>query len=223
MYSTPEGKQEMIDKLTQTKDEMLNTITNYTKIKDDIDVRTGQQLSDEQLEELTWLKSQISNWQDRASQLSNEVKPTIGTVLGSMAQLSDMYASIKAKEGRTHAELTDLYNSADDNERQLRKNISILETVRGLNDKTFAYLLSSDSKLVEGIKSVIESPLSGVDADDVQVFNEKIDDIVKLVNATNNYNAKLKEYLENPVKLQEDIISSTEKVAKKEAKKNLIT
>lgn len=219
MYSTPEGKQEMIDKLTQTKDEMLNTITNYTKIKDDIDVRTGQQLSDEQLEELTWLKSQISNWQDRASQLSNEVKPTIGTVLGSMAQLSDMYASIKAKEGRTHAELTDLYNSADDNERQLRKNISILETVRGLNDKTFAYLLSSDSKLVEGIKSVIESPLSGVDADDVQVFNEKIDDIVKLVNATNNYNAKLKEYLENPVKLQEDIISSTEKVAKKEAKK----
>lgn len=219
MYSTPEGKQEMIDKLTQTKDEMLNTITNYTKIKDDIDVRTGQQLSDEQLEELTWLKSQISNWQDRASQLSNEVKPTIGTVLGSMAQLSDMYASIKAKEGRTHAELTDLYNSADDNERQLRKNISILETVRGLNDKTFAYLLSSDSKLVEGIKSVIESPLSGVDADDVQVFNEKIDDIVKLVNATNNYNAKLKEYLENPVKLQEDIISSTEKVAKKEARK----
>lgn len=219
MYSTPEGKQEMIDKLTQTKDEMLNTITNYTKIKDDIDVRTGQQLSDEQLEELTWLKSQISNWQDRASQLSNEVKPTIGTVLGSMAQLSDMYASIKAKEGRTHAELTDLYNSADDNERQLRKNISILETVRGLNDKTFAYLLSSDSKLVEGIKSVIESPLSGVDADDVQVFNEKIDDIVKLVNATNNYNTKLKEYLENPVKLQEDIVSSTEKVAKKEAKK----
>lgn len=219
MYSTSEGRQEMIDKLTQTRDEMLNTITNYTKIKDDIDVRTGQQLSDEQLEELTWLKSQISNWQDRASQLSSEVKPTIGTVLGSMAQLSDMYASIKATEGRTHAELTDLYNSADDNERQLRKNISILETVRGLNDKTFAYLLSSDSKLVEGIKSVIESPLSGVDADDIQVFNEKIDDIVKLVNATNNYNTKLKEYLENPIKLQEDIVSSTEEVAKKEAKK----
>lgn len=219
MYSTPEGKQEMIDKLTQTKDEMLNTITNYTKIKDDIDVRTGQQLSDEQLEELTWLKSQISNWQDRASQLSNEVKPTIGTVLGSMAQLSDMYASIKAKEGRTHAELTDLYNSADKNERQIRKNMSILETVRGLDDKTFAYLLSSDPKLVEGIKSVIENPLSGVTADDAQAFNEKIDDIVKLVDATGKYNTKLKEYLENPAKLQEDIVSSTENIAKEEAKK----
>ena len=219
MYSTPEGKQEMIGKLTQTRDEMLNTITNYTKIKNDIDVRTGQQLSDEQLEELTWLKSQIGNWQDRANQLSSEVKPTIGTVLGSMSQLADMYNSIKTEEGKAHAGLSDLYNSADKNERQIRKNMSILETVRGLDDKTFAYLLSSDPKLVEGIKSVIENPLSGVTADDAQAFNEKIDDIVKLVDATGKYNTKLKEYLENPAKLQEDIVSSTENIAKEEAKK----
>ena len=219
MYSTPEGKQEMINKLTQTRDEMLNTITNYTKIKDDIDVRTGQQLSDEQLEELTWLKSQIGNWQDRANQLSSEVKPTIGTVLGSMSQLANMYNSIKYEEGKSHAGLTDLYNSADNNERQIRKNMSILETVRGLDDKTFAHLLSSDPKLVKGIKSVIESPLSGVAADDAQAFNEKIDDIVKLVDATGKYNTKLKEYLENPAKLQEDIVSSTENISKEESKK----
>lgn len=219
MYSTPEGKQEMIDKLTQTKDEMLNTITSYTKIKDDIDVRTGQQLNDEQLEELTWLKAQIGNWQDRANQLSSEIKPTIGTILGSMSQLANMYNSVKAEEGRAHAGLTDLYNSADKNERQIRKNMSILETVRNLDGKTFTYLLSKDPKLVEGIKSVVESPLSGVAADDAQVFNEKIDDIVKLVNATDNYNTKLKEYLENPTKLQEDIVSSTEEVAKKESKR----
>ena len=219
MYSTPNGKQEMINKLTQTKDEMLNTITNYTKIKDDIDVRTGQQLSDEQLEELTWLKSQISNWQDRANQLSSEVKPTIGKVLGSMSQLADMYNSVKYEEGKSHAGLTDLYNSADKNERQIRENMSILETVRGLDDKTFAHLLSRDSKLVNGIKAVIESPLSGVDADDIQTINNKIDDIVKLVNATGKYNTKLKEYLENPDKLQKDIVSSTESIAKEEAKK----
>ena len=219
MYGTPEGKQEMINKLTQTRDEMLNTITNYTKIKDDIDIRTGQQLSDEQLEELTWLKSQIGNWQDRANQLSSEVKPTIGTVLGSMSQLADMYNSIKYEEGKSHAGLTDLYNSADENERQIRKNMSILETVKGLDDRTFAHLLSSDPKVVKGIKSVIESPLSGVDADDIQTINSKIDDIVKLVNATGKYNTKLKEYLENPAKLQKDIVSSTESVAKEEAKK----
>ena len=217
MYSTPDGKQEMIDKLTKTKDEMLNTITNYTKIKDDIDVRTGQQLSDEQLEELTWLKSQIGNWQDRANQLSSEVKPTIGTVLGSMSQLAEMYNIVKTEEGKGHAGLSSLYNDADKNERQIRRSMSILETVRGLDDKTFTYLLASDPKLVKGIKSVIEDPISGVNADNIQTINDKIDDIVKLVNATGKYNTKLREYLENPVKLQRDIISSTETIATEEA------
>lgn len=217
MYSTPDGKQEMIDKLTKTKDEMLNTITNYTKIKDDIDVRTGQQLNDEQLEELTWLKSQIGNWQDRANQLSSEVKPTIGTVLGSMSQLAEMYNIVKTEEGKGHAGLSSLYNDADKNERQIRRSMSILETVRGLDDKTFAYLLASDPKLVKGIKFVIEDPISGVDADNIQTINDKIDDIVKLVNATGKYNTKLREYLENPIKLQRDIINSTETIATEEA------
>ena len=219
MYSTPEGRQEMIDKLTQTKDEMLNAITNYTKIKDDIDIRTGQQLSDEQLQELTWLKSQITNWQDRASQLSSEVKPTIDTVLGSMSQLANMYNAIKTEEGKNHAGLTDLYKNADNTERQLRKSMSVLETVRSLDDKTFAYLLSSDPKLVKGIKSVLNDPLSGVSADEIQTIESKIDDIVKLVGATDNFNTKLREYLENPGKLQEDMTSATEAVATEEVKK----
>lgn len=218
MYSTPEGKQEMINKLTQTKDEILNTITDYIKIKDDIDVRTGQQLSDEQLEELTWLKSQMGDWQNRANQLSNEIKPVIGKVLGSMSQLADMYNSIKNEEGKAHAGLTDLYNNADKNERQIRKNMSILEIIRGLDDEALSYLISSDPNLVEGIKSVIESPFSRVDADNIQTINNKIDDIVKLVNATRKYNTKLKEYLENPTKLHKDIINSTETIIKEETK-----
>lgn len=219
LYSTPNGKQEMIDKLTQTKDEMLSAITNYTKIKDDIDIRTGQQLNDEQLEELTWLKSQITNWQDRAEQLSGEVKPAIGTVLGSMSQLADMYESVKNEEGKKHTGLTSLYNSADKTEKQLRESISILNTVRSLDNKVFAQLLANDTELVNAIKSVIIDPVSGVSADDVQILSSKIDDIVKLVNATSNYNTKLKEYLENPNKLKEDIDASTEAIIKQETKK----
>lgn len=219
MYSTPEGKQEMVNKLTQTKDEMLSTIANYTKIKDDIDVRTGQQLSDEQLQELSWLKSQITNWQDRASQLSGEVKPTISTIIGSMSQLADMYHALRAEEGKNHAGLTDLYKSADITERKLSKSISTLDAVRSLDNKALAYLLSNDPKLVNGIKSVLNDPLSGVSADDAKTIESKIDDIVKLVEATNKFNVKLKEYLENPGKLQEDMTSVTEAVATEEVKK----
>ena len=223
MYSTPEGKQEMINKLTKTKDEILNTVNDYIKIKDDIDVRTGQQLNDEQLEELTWLKSQITNWQNRSEQLAGEVKPTIETLLGSMGQLADMYQMIKSREGKTHAGLTNLYNNADKLERQLRKNISVLESIKGLDNKTFAYLISNDSKLTSAIKSIINDSVSGVSSDDANSFSTKIDDIVKLVNATNNFNIKLKEYLENPNKLKEDIVESTNEVIKEETVKKANT
>lgn len=219
MFSTPEGKQKMIAKLTQTKNEMLSTITEYTKIRDDIDVRTGQRLDDTQLEELTWLKSQIGNWNDRAAQLSSEVKPTIETVLGSMSQLANMYNSIKNEEGMRHAGLSELYINADNGERQIRKNMSLLKTIQGLDNKILSYVLAKDPKLVKGIKSVIENPLSGIAADDAQVFSKKVDDIVKLVDATTKFNSKLKEYLSNPTKLQEDIVESTETIAKDEAKK----
>ena len=77
MYATPEGKQEMIEKLQQNHDEMTNTINNYLKIKDELDIKTGQQLSDDQLEELTWMKSQIGNWSERATAMSGEVKSAI--------------------------------------------------------------------------------------------------------------------------------------------------
>lgn len=211
-FGDESSKQNIINKLTQTKNDIFSTIDKYVKIKDEIDIRTGQQLSDEQLEELTWLKSQIGNWQDRATQLSSEVKPTIGTVLDSMSQLANMYNNIKVEEGASHPGLSDKYREADENEKKLRKNISILNTVRGLDDKTFAYLLSRDPKLVKDIKSVIENPFSGVEADEAQTVNTKIDDIVKLANGTELFNTKLKEYLENPSRLQEDLDSATEEV-----------
>lgn len=219
MYSTPEGKQEMIDKLTKTKDEMLKTITDYTKIKDEIDLRVGQQISDEQLEELTWLKSQIGNWQDRAKQLSSEIKPILGTMIGNWSQLEHAYSQIMAEEGQAHAGLSELYTRADEATGKIKKIISFLEVVRGLNDEAAAYLLANKPEIVEDIKSIIENPLSGITADEVQAFNEKINDIVKLTNATGKYNDKLKEYLENPGKLQEDMVSATENIVREEINK----
>ena len=217
--SNEKSKEEVIKKITKNKDDIFNTIKQYQTIKDNIDIRTGQQLSDEQLEELTWLKSQIGNWQDRANQLSSEVKSTIGTLIGSMSELADRYNFIKNEEGKAHDELSDIYKKANKNEIILRKNISALQFIRSLSDKVFAYTLSKDSKLIQGIKSAIEDPNNGIDADEVQIINNKIDDIVKLANATEKYNTKLKEYLENPTKLQEDIVSSTESIAKEETKK----
>lgn len=56
-FGTEESVKEMASKINKNKKDILDTIKEYQDIKDELILKTGQQLSDEQLEELTWMKS----------------------------------------------------------------------------------------------------------------------------------------------------------------------
>ena len=220
MYATPEGKQEMIEKLQQNHDEMTNTINNYLKIKDELDIKTGQQLSDDQLEELTWMKAQIGNWSERATAMSGEVKSAIGSVLGNLDSFLRFNEQIRDFEGQTHANLTDRYRQADENVRAIQGAINTLNLVRSQNDETLAHTLATNPKFVDGlIKEINEVDETVLSADEKEDITTKLNDIVKLGNASKTYNAKLKEYLENPQKQAEDHARADEQAAQQETKK----
>ena len=220
MYATPEGKQEMIEKLQQNHDEMTNTINNYLKIKDELDIKTGQQLSDDQLEELTWMKSQIGNWSERATAMSGEVKSAIGSVLGNLDSFLRFNEQIRDFEGTTHADLTDRYRQADENVRTIQGAMNTLSLVRSQDDKTLAYTLATNSKFVDGlVKEINEVDETVLSTDEKEDITTKLNDIVKLGNASKTYNAKLKEYLENPQKQAEDHARANEQAAQQETKK----
>ena len=220
MYATPEGKQEMIEKLQQNHDEMTNTINNYLKIKDELDIKTGQQLSDDQLEELTWMKSQIGNWSERATAMSGEVKSAISSVIGNLDSLLKFNQQVRDFEGQHHANLTDRYKQADKNVRIIEGAINTLNTVRSQDDKVMAYRLATNPKFVDGlIKEINEVDETVLSADEKKDIITKLNDIVKLGNASKTYNAKLKEYLENPQKQAEDHARADEQAAQQETKK----
>ena len=220
MYATPEGKQEMIEKLQQNHDEMTNTINNYLKIKDELDIKTGQQLSDDQLEELTWMKSQIGNWAERATSMSGEVKSAIGNVIGNLDSLLKFNQQVRDFEGQYSADLTDRYKQADKNVRVIEGAINTLNMVRGQDDKVLAYTLATNPKFVDGlIKEINEVDETVLSADEKEDITTKLNDIVKLGNASKTYNAKLKEYLENPQKQAEDHARADEQAARQEDKK----
>jgi len=220
MYATPEGKQEMITKLQQNHDEITNAINNYLKIKDEIDTKTGQQLSDDQLEELTWMKSQIGNWSERATAMSGEIKSTIGSVIGNLSSLLNFNQQIRDYEGQAHADLTDRYNQADKNVRTIQGAINTLDLVRNQNDETLAHTLATNPKFVDGlIKEINEVDDTVLNADEKEDITTKLNDIVKLGNASKTYNAKLKEYLENPQKQAEDHAKADEQAVQQESKR----
>lgn len=220
MYATPEGKQEMIEKLQQNHDEMTNTINNYLKIKDELDIKTGQQLSDDQLEELTWMKSQIGNWAERATAMSGEVKSAISNVIGNLDSLLRFNQQVRDFEGQHHTDLTDRYKQADKNVRIIEGAINTLNTVRSQDDKVMAYRLATNPEFVDSlIKEINEVDETVLSADEKEDIITKLNDIVKLGNASKTYNAKLKEYLENPQKQAEDHARADEQAAQQETKK----
>lgn len=220
MYATPEGKQEMIEKLQQNHDEMTNTINNYLKIKDELDIKTGQQLSDDQLEELTWMKSQTGNWAERATAMSGEVKSAIGNVIDNLNSFLRFNQLVRDFEGQSHADITERYLQVDKNVRAIEGAINTLNMVRGQDDKVLAHTLATNPKFVDGlIKEINEVDETVLSADEKEDITTKLNDIVKLGNASKTYNAKLKEYLENPQKQAEDHARADEQAAQQETKK----
>lgn len=220
VYATTEGRQKMVAKLTENKSTITNTINNYLKIKDDLDIKTGQQLSDEQLEELTWMKSQIGNWAERATTMSGEVKSAIGDVIGNLDSFLRFNQQVRDFEGQSNADITERYLQADKNVRATEGAVNTLNMVRGQDDKVLAHTLATNPKFVDGlIKEINEVDETVLSADEKEDITTKLNDIVKLGNASKTYNAKLKEYLENPQKQAEDHTKADEQAAQRETKK----
>lgn len=219
-FGTEEAMNEMASKINKNKKDILNTIKNYQDIKDELILKTGQQLSDDQLEELTWMKSQIGNWDERATAMSGEVKSVIGDVIGDLDSLLRFNQLVRDFEGQSHADLTDRYKQADENVRAIEGAINTLNMVRGQDDKVLAHTLATNPKFVDGlIKQINEVDETVLSADEKADITTKLNDIVKLGNASKTYNAKLKEYLESPQKQAEDHAKADEQAAQQETKK----
>jgi hypothetical protein len=219
-FGTKEAMNEMASKINKNKEDILNTIKEYQDIKDELILRTGQQLSDGQLEELTWMKSQIGNWAERATAMSGEVKSAISDVIGNLDSFLRFNQQVRDFEGQSHADLTDRYKQADKNVKAIEGAINTLNMVRGQDDKVLAHTLATNPKFVDGlIKEINEVDETVLSADEKADITTKLNDIVKLGNASKTYNAKLKEYLKNPQKQAEDHARADEQATLQETKK----
>lgn len=219
-FGNEESINDMASKINKNKEDILNTIKEYQDIKDELILKTGQQLSDDQLEELTWMKSQIGNWAERATSMSGEVKSAIGNVIGNLDSLLRFNQQVRDFEGQHNANLTDRYKQADKNVKTIEGAINTLNMVRGQNDSVLAHTLATNPKFVDGlIKELNEVDETVLSADEKKDITTKLNDIVKLGNASKTYNAKLKEYLENPQKQAEDHARADEQAAQQETKK----
>ena len=216
-FGTEQDKKDMIEKLTKSKDEMLGAIDGYVKTKNDIDERVGGIITDEQLEELTWMSSQLDNWAERAESIAGDVRGAIEPVVNSLMEAKKFHERRKealrvdgveedkqSKEYKEEAKAAKDYETAIDN----------LNLVKDSSNKGAVRALATSPKFTKTLRAMIDGFSEDIMPKDTRNdIIHKIDDIIKLGNASKTYEEKLQEYLTNPEKQVEDEITAEEEVA----------
>lgn len=217
-FGNNDSKQEMIESLTQDRDKIMDTINEYEKIRNELDNKSGYRFTDEQLDELTWMKSQLSNWSKRAGEMSGQVKKAIGSVIGRLDSQMRAAEAIRTHEGMAHADLSENYKRADKVIQQIDKAVKNLDFIRNLDDEAAAATLAKNPNILEGLKEQINKLDDGVmSADDKKDIIKKLDDLSRLGSASDIYQKKFAEYLLNPTKIDEDHAKVNEENTKKNA------
>lgn len=201
----PMGKENMIAELTKQRDEILGTIDEYVKTRNKLDSETSQRFTDEQLDELTWMQAQLGNWAKRAGEMSGQVKDVIGNVIGRLDSQMRAAEAIRTHEGMAHADLSENYKRADRVIQSITKAINNLNFIRSLDNETMAATLAKNPNILEGLKEQINKLDNNVlSANDKESVLKKLDDLLRLGNASKIYQDKFAEYLFNPKKQEED-------------------
>ena len=215
----PMGKEDMIAELTKQKDEILSTIDEYVKTRNKLDSETGQRFTDEQLDELTWMQTQLGNWAKRAGEMSGQVKDVIGNVIGRLDSQMRAAEAIRAHEGAAHADLSENYRRADKVIQSITKAIDNLNLVRSLDNETMAATLAQNPNILEGLKEQVNKLDNDVlSANDKESVLKKLNDLLRLGNASKIYQDKFAEYLFNPKKQEEDHAEADKQNIDKDAK-----
>lgn len=198
-------REEMIAELTKQRDEILGTIDEYVNTRNKLDNETHQRFTDEQLDELTWMQSQLGNWAKRAGEMSGQVKDVIGNVIGRLDSQMRAAEAIRTHEGMAYADLSENYRRADKVIQSITKAINNLNLVRSLDNETMAATLAQNPNILEGLKEQVNKLDNDVlSANDKESVLKKLDDLSRLGSASEIYQNKFAEYLLNPKKQEED-------------------
>lgn len=215
----PMGKEDMIAELTKQRDEILGTIDEYVKTRNKLDSETGQRFTDEQLDELTWMQTQLGNWAKRAGEMSGQVKDVIGNVIGRLDSQMRAAEAIRTHEGMAHADLSENYKRADRVIQSVTKAIDNLNFIRSLDNETMAATLAQNPNILGGLKEQVNKLGNDVlSANDKESVLKKLDDLLRLGNASKIYQDKFAEYLFNPKKQEEDHAEADKQNIDKDAK-----
>ena len=190
--------EEIANQMNKAKTEFLDKINEYKQIKNDLIEASNDSLSDEQLNDLIYLKSSLSDWKDRGSSIRDKNKDVVSKII---RQLTDVRTVLNDTNSRLTSE-----KDAKEYNRNRRKLEDIENTIKVLelfnNSENPDLLISNEGLNVKALKDIAKNSL-GIDADEYNRFSKDLNDLIKIGKARKSYKEKLIEYMLNPGKIDE--------------------
>lgn len=190
--------EEITNQMNKAKTEFLDKINEYKQTKNDLIEASNNTLSDEQSNELIYLKSSLNDWKERGSSIRDNNKNTISKII---KQLTDVRTVLNDNNTKLTSEKdAKEYNS---NKRKLDDIENTIKVLELFNNSENPDLLISDKSLnVKSLKDIAKNSL-GIDADEYNRFDKDLNDLIKIGKARKSYKEKLIEYMLNPGKIDE--------------------
>lgn len=180
-------KQEVIDKIKANTQSMLNQIDSYIKTKIELSESLPDSVTDEQLDELIYLKSQLDDWSKRGEEMSEEIQSALRSTLNTL------------EATKSAAQLANNEKELD----TIEKSISIIQELIGLKPSVLRDVITNPKN--RGIIASIGSILSGYSPSRDSVGYESrqkqlktIDDLIKIGQASEIYQKRLDKYVNHP-------------------------
>lgn len=79
---------EIREKVKENAEDFKSFINTYNKIKNDLDTRTSEEATNEQLQEMTWLTGQLNNLRKRQGEINQSLAPVINSVSNALRRES---------------------------------------------------------------------------------------------------------------------------------------
>ena len=217
-------KEEIITTISKYKKDMMSTIDNYVKTMEELDLSTNEILSDDQLRELTFIKTQLDNWKSRAKDMGKDIQASLKSLAELYDDDAELYQSLmessKPKEGENTNET---YESEKKAYEVSKKNSTYLKNIIGLHeDAIVPYFLMTDSEdTINALKEAVEEASNEYfTEDEKQSTTQKLTDIIRATKAMKLYGDKLTEYLSDPTKQKDAHDKAAKQLEEEEKKKN---
>lgn len=147
---TPEGRAEVRKEIKERKQKIFDFINEYSKTKDKIDRASDGKLTDEQIEELTYLNLQLKDWNNRTNDMVTELNKIVKGTKGSQETKISTLREVKEKQEAKKDEAEDAVNKITSSIEDINAQI---ENLRGEKEEMQKHNSNVESQIAEAKKT----------------------------------------------------------------------